>query len=64
MKVQVDFDRCQSDALCEALAPDTFEIDADDFLQILDEEVTDANRDQVEAACDACPTQAISLIEG
>ena len=32
MKIKVDFDLCESNALCEALAPQNFEIDDDDFL--------------------------------
>ena len=43
MKVQVDFDLCESNALCEALAPETFELGDDDVLQILDDQVTDDN---------------------
>ncbi|RNL79544.1 ferredoxin [Nocardioides marmorisolisilvae] len=64
MKIKVDFDLCESNALCEALAPQNFEIDDDDFLQILDENVTDENRDAVQQAIAACPKSAISLVEG
>ena len=64
MKIKVDFDLCESNALCEALAPQNFEIDDDDFLQILEENVTDENRDAVEQAIAACPKSAISLVEG
>lgn len=63
MKIKVDFDLCESNALCEALAPDNFEVDDDDFLQILDEDVTDANRANVERAVASCPKAAISLVE-
>ncbi|MFL6109285.1 MAG: ferredoxin [Marmoricola sp.] len=63
MKIKVDFDLCESNALCEALAPQNFEIDDDDFLQILDENVTDENRDAVQQAVAACPKSAISLVE-
>jgi ferredoxin len=64
MKIKVDFDLCESNALCEALAPQNFQIDDDDFLQILDENVTDETRDAVQQAVAACPKSAISLIEG
>ncbi len=64
MKIKVDFDLCESNALCEALAPANFEIDDDDFLQILEENVTDENRDAVQQAIAACPKSAISLVEG
>lgn len=63
MKIKVDFDLCESNALCEALAPQNFEIDDDDFLQIIDENVTDENRDAVQQAIAACPKSAISLVE-
>ena len=63
MKVKVDFDLCESNALCEALAPQNFQIDDDDFLQILDEDVTDENRDAVMQAVAACPNSAISVVE-
>ncbi|HWU31274.1 MAG TPA: ferredoxin, partial [Marmoricola sp.] len=46
-KVEVDFDLCESNAMCEALAPDVFRIDDDDFLQVDDPTVTDENRDRV-----------------
>lgn len=62
MKVKVDFDLCESNAMCEALAPETFQLDDDDFLQILDENVTDANRDEVERAVASCPKSAISIV--
>jgi ferredoxin len=63
MKVKVDFDLCESNALCEAIAPATFEIDDDDFLQILDDNVTDENRDTIERAVASCPKSAISIVD-
>jgi ferredoxin len=63
MKVKVDFDLCQSNAVCESLAPDVFEIDDNNFLMVKTEEVTDANRAAIERAVASCPTQAISIVE-
>ena len=40
MKIKVDFDLCESNALCEAIAPDVFELDDDDYLQLKTEETT------------------------
>ena len=62
-KIKVDFDLCESNAMCEALAPDHFQIDDDDYLQIIDDTVTDANRSQVEQAVAACPKSAISIVD-
>jgi ferredoxin len=58
----VDFDLCESNALCEALAPQNFQVDDDDFLQVLDENVAPEALDAVRQAVAACPKSAISLV--
>ena len=63
MKIKVDFDLCESNALCEALAPEVFELDDDDFLQLNTDEVTSENEQRVRQAVAACPRAAISLVE-
>ena len=62
-KVVADFDLCESNAMCEALAPDVFRIDDDDYLQIDDDTVTDENRDRVEQAVAACPKSALKIVD-
>ena len=62
-KVKADYDLCESNAMCEALAPDIFRIDDDDFLQIDDGTVTEENRDRVEQAVAACPKSALSIVD-
>ncbi len=61
MKIKVDFDLCESNALCEAMAPEVFELDDDDFLQLKTEETTPENIANVKRAVAACPRAAISL---
>ncbi len=61
MKINVDFDRCQSNGLCMSAAPEVFEVRDDEFLYILIEEPGDDLRTKVEEAVRLCPTQAISL---
>ena len=61
MKIKVDFDLCESNGLCEAMAPDVFELDDEDFLQLTTEETTPENIDAVRRAVAACPRAAISL---
>jgi len=63
MKIKVDFDLCESNALCEALAPATFELGDDDALRILDDRVTDDNVETIERAVASCPRSAISIAE-
>jgi ferredoxin len=62
MKVKADFDLCESNAICVGIAPDVFEVDDDDYLQILDDEVTDENRARVEQAVASCPKAALSIV--
>jgi ferredoxin len=61
MKIKVDYDLCESNALCEAMAPDVFEVDDDDNLQLKTDETTDENIESVRRAVAACPRAAISL---
>lgn len=61
-RVIVDYDECESNAMCEALAPDVFRIDDDDVLQIDDGTVTEENRDRVEQAVAACPKGALRIV--
>jgi len=61
MKVIVDFDKCESNALCMAAAPEVFEVRDDDFLYVLDENPPEALRSKVETAVANCPKQAISI---
>jgi ferredoxin len=62
-RVEVDFDVCESNALCEAVAPDVFALDDDDFLQVEDPTVTDENRARVEQAVASCPKSALRIVE-
>lgn len=63
MRVVVDFDRCQSNAVCMDVAPEIFEVRDDNFLYILDETPGEALRPKLEEAVRRCPTQAISIAE-
>lgn len=62
MKVTVDFDLCESNAVCMGIVPEVFEVREDDFLYILDENPPEALRSQVEQAVASCPRAAISLV--
>jgi ferredoxin len=61
MKVVVDFDRCESNAVCMGIAPEVFEVREDNFLYILQENPPDEMRPQLEEAVMMCPKAAISL---
>jgi ferredoxin len=61
MRVVVNFDLCESNALCMDAAPEVFEVRDDDFLYVLDEHPPEELRSKVEQAVRACPKQAITL---
>ncbi len=63
MKVQVDFDLCESNAVCMGIVPEVFEVRDDDFLYILDENPPEALRPKLEEAVAACPRAAITLVD-
>jgi ferredoxin len=63
MKIVVDFDKCNSNAVCQVAAPEVFEVREDNFLYILQEEPPESLRAKVEAAVRGCPTRAISIAE-
>ena len=63
MKVQVDFDKCKSNAVCMRAAPRVFEVRDDGFLYILQEEPDAEHHKRVRAAAKGCPTGAITLAE-
>lgn len=62
-KVEVDYDLCESNAICMGIAPQVFEVRDDDFLYILNETPGPDQRPLVEEAVSRCPKQAISLVE-
>ena len=63
MKVVVDYTKCSSIGLCEAVASDIFSIGPDGALHILLEDISENRRTDLEQACENCPTQALSIEE-
>ena len=63
MKIVVDFDVCASNGVCMSVAPDLFEIRADNYLYVLDENPGEDKRGELVNAVNSCPTGAISIVE-
>jgi ferredoxin len=61
MRVVVDFDLCESNAVCMGIAPEVFEVRDDDFLYVLQEEPDESLRAKVAEAAARCPKQAIAI---
>lgn len=63
MRVIVDFDLCESNAICMGIAPEVFEVREDDLLYVLQAEPPAELHDRVREAVSRCPKQAISVEE-
>lgn len=63
-KVVVDYDLCESNAICMQIAPEVFEVRDDDFLYLLTETPGDELRAKVEESAQRCPKQAIKVQDG
>lgn len=63
MKVTVDHQVCEANALCVGMAPEVFDVDDEDRLHILLPEPPPALTDRVRHAVRACPKAALTLEE-
>jgi ferredoxin len=63
VRVVVDRNLCESNALCMAAAPEVFELQDDDTLLVLQETPDESLRDKVDDAIRACPKTAIILTD-
>ena len=61
MKIIVDYDLCEANAICMAEAPEVFKVDDEDNLHVLDESPAEELRKKVETAVRLCPKQALRL---
>ncbi len=63
MRVVVDFELCESNAVCADILPEVFEVRSDNFLYLVNEHPTEDLRDKVMEAVASCPRRAISVVE-
>ncbi len=61
MKVAVDRDSCEANAVCAGLVPEVFEVDDEDQLHILVAEVPPGLADAVRHAVASCPKAALRV---
>ena len=61
MKVVVDYDLCEANAICMQQAPEVFRVEEDDTLTVLLEDVPAAFQETAREAERLCPRQAIRL---
>lgn len=71
MKVKVDFDLCEANAVCMDVAPEVFKVDDDDNLHLLVQGASDDVsgelppdlQDKVKEAVRLCPRQALAIVK-
>jgi len=61
MKIIVDYDLCEANALCQKASPEVFRVEEDDTLTVLNETPDESERSKVEEAVRLCPRQAIRI---
>ena len=59
MKIIVDTDLCEANAVCMGGCPEVFRVEEDDTLTILMQEIPERLRPQIEEAVRLCPRQAL-----
>ena len=60
MKIVVNVDLCESNALCVGLAPEVFDLDQEGIAHVVGELTAD-NEAQVQSAVFACPKAALHV---
>jgi ferredoxin len=63
MKIRIDYDLCEGNAVCMKVCPEVFEVGDDDRARLLDKNPPEELRAKVEAAVRRCPRQALALEE-
>jgi ferredoxin len=63
LRLYVDPDECEANAVCVGIAPEMFELDDDDNLTVLVEYPTADQVGRAREAVDSCPKRALFLEE-
>ncbi len=63
MRIEVDWDLCESNGVCMGINPKVFHLGDDDMLTVLQPEITPEIESDVREAVRQCPRQAISIVE-
>lgn len=62
MRIRVDDEICEGNAICQKVAPEVFTVGDDDRAHLLIERPGEALRDKVEQAVRRCPRQALAIV--
>lgn len=59
MRVEVDHDRCEGNAVCVGIAPDLFDLDDNDYAVMKVDEIPADQEELAEQAIAECPRAAL-----
>jgi ferredoxin len=59
MRVEVDRERCEGNAVCVGIAPNLFDLDDEDYAVVLSDPVPDDQEDVAEQSIAECPRAAL-----
>ncbi|GAA3431834.1 ferredoxin [Kutzneria kofuensis] len=63
MRIQVDTERCMGHGMCNALAPEVYEVTDEGFNEMGVVDVPDHLRDAAFRGANACPERIIALLD-
>jgi ferredoxin len=62
-KITVNYDLCETNEICVAIAPEVFQVGDDEIMHILDEQFGEDMRGKMDEAVRRCPKQALAIVE-
>jgi len=63
MKIRIDYDLCEGNAVCMKVAPEVFVVGDDDRAHLVNDNPGPDLQSKVDAAIRRCPRQALSLVD-
>jgi ferredoxin len=63
VRVSVDKALCEANAVCVGMAPDVFDLGAEDELLILVEDIPQQRRQELLEVVGSCPRAALTLVD-
>ncbi len=63
MKVRVDREKCQGHNRCYMACPEVYQVDEEGYAYVDDEEVPGALKEKARRGAEACPENAIVILE-